>query len=38
MYLVARADASPAAAALLDLALSAEGQRVVARKFTPARA
>jgi phosphate transport system substrate-binding protein len=38
MYLVARADASSAAAALLDLALSAEGQAVVARKFTPARA
>ncbi|MFL5261863.1 MAG: substrate-binding domain-containing protein [Anaeromyxobacteraceae bacterium] len=37
MYLVARADASPSAAALLDLALSAEGQRVVAKKFTPAR-
>ncbi len=36
MYLVARAPASPEAAALLDLALSAAGQAIVARKFTPA--
>jgi phosphate transport system substrate-binding protein len=36
MYLVARAPTSPEAAALLDLALSDEGQAVVARKFTPA--
>ncbi|HTN53585.1 MAG TPA: substrate-binding domain-containing protein [Anaeromyxobacter sp.] len=37
MYLVARAAASTAAAALLDLALSDAGQAIVARKFTPAR-
>jgi phosphate transport system substrate-binding protein len=37
MYLVARAPASPAVEALLTLLLSAEGQAVVGRRFTPAR-
>jgi phosphate transport system substrate-binding protein len=37
MYLVTRAAAGEAAAALLDLALSPQGQAVVGRKFTPAR-
>ena len=37
MYLVARAPASPEADALLDLALSAAGQAIVGKKFTPAR-
>jgi len=37
MYLVARHPAPPGAAALLDLALSAAGQAIVARKFTAAR-
>ena len=37
MYLIARRGASPAAEALLALVVSAEGQAVVARRFTPAR-
>jgi phosphate transport system substrate-binding protein len=37
MYLVSRAPPSEAAAALLELVVSDEGQAVVARKFTPAR-